>query len=242
MKNAKILSRIASLGFVLSFLLYISADIMHRRLQLDFESILWWGILLSMAILLLINKRSIGFPLITGINALRYLYITRSFWKDFSYYPTTNKVVVLCFILSNVTLFVIFLISMIRTTYTRNMINELWFIPGIIQVVGCLFYCWWTYSYYNDGFHYDLRSTIAIILTPAGEIFYAIACVLSCLWIKTVSSEDKKTVPDTLSNIINEPEPTLGGADKLLQYKELLDLGIITQEEFDEKKNQVLGI
>jgi len=34
----------------------------------------------------------------------------------------------------------------------------------------------------------------------------------------------------------------IGNADELLKYKELLDAGIITQQEFDEKKRQLLGI
>jgi len=37
------------------------------------------------------------------------------------------------------------------------------------------------------------------------------------------------------------PIDLLGGADKLRIYKELLDCGSITQEEFDEKKRQILG-
>lgn len=35
---------------------------------------------------------------------------------------------------------------------------------------------------------------------------------------------------------------TLGTADELKKYKELLDGGVITQEEFDEKKKQLLGL
>lgn len=35
---------------------------------------------------------------------------------------------------------------------------------------------------------------------------------------------------------------TISGADEILKYKELLDQGIITDEEFQAKKKQVLGI
>ena len=35
--------------------------------------------------------------------------------------------------------------------------------------------------------------------------------------------------------------PAVSGADELKKFKELLDLGIITQEEFDKKKQQILG-
>jgi predicted Zn-dependent peptidase len=34
----------------------------------------------------------------------------------------------------------------------------------------------------------------------------------------------------------------LSSAEELKKFKELLDLGIITQEEFDAKKKQLLGI
>ena len=36
--------------------------------------------------------------------------------------------------------------------------------------------------------------------------------------------------------------PTISNADELKKYKELLDMGIITQEEFDAKKKQLLGL
>jgi len=38
------------------------------------------------------------------------------------------------------------------------------------------------------------------------------------------------------------PQPAASGADEILKYKQLLDAGIITQEEFDAKKRQILGI
>lgn len=37
-------------------------------------------------------------------------------------------------------------------------------------------------------------------------------------------------------------KPTGSGADEILKYKSLLDQGIITQEEFDKKKKELLGL
>ena len=34
----------------------------------------------------------------------------------------------------------------------------------------------------------------------------------------------------------------VSGADELKKFKELLDMGVITQEEFDAKKKQILGL
>lgn len=36
------------------------------------------------------------------------------------------------------------------------------------------------------------------------------------------------------------PDKTGGNADALLKYKELLDKGVITQEEFDKKKSELM--
>lgn len=44
----------------------------------------------------------------------------------------------------------------------------------------------------------------------------------------------------------NAPQGTViqqaSGADELKKFKELLDMGVITQEEFDAKKKQILGL
>ena len=40
----------------------------------------------------------------------------------------------------------------------------------------------------------------------------------------------------------NPPTPTTSPVEELKKYKELLDMGIITQEEFDIKKKQLLGL
>ncbi len=38
------------------------------------------------------------------------------------------------------------------------------------------------------------------------------------------------------------PEPKSEGMEELKKYKNLLDMGVITEEEFDAKKKQILGI
>lgn len=47
--------------------------------------------------------------------------------------------------------------------------------------------------------------------------------------------EDKKASANT--NVL-----TASSADEILKYKDLLDMGAITQDEFDEKKRQLLGL
>ena len=45
----------------------------------------------------------------------------------------------------------------------------------------------------------------------------------------------------SINNIIKQEIPQ-SNADELKKFKELLDSGVITQEEFDEKKKQLLGL
>lgn len=44
------------------------------------------------------------------------------------------------------------------------------------------------------------------------------------------------------SAVQNIPSPSSSNADELKKFKELLDSGVITQAEFDEKKKQLLGL
>ncbi|WP_253198038.1 PH domain-containing protein [Clostridium gasigenes] len=48
----------------------------------------------------------------------------------------------------------------------------------------------------------------------------------------------KQTKITTLTQVVN----TTSDADELLKYKQLLDIGVLTQEEFDAKKKQLLNL
>ena len=49
----------------------------------------------------------------------------------------------------------------------------------------------------------------------------------------------KQTTPPATSNVTTS---SMSNADELKKFKELLDMGAITQEEFDAKKKQLLGL
>lgn len=55
-------------------------------------------------------------------------------------------------------------------------------------------------------------------------------------------SEEEFEREKAAQNTAPTSAPTTSVADELKKFKELLDMGIITQEEFDEKKKQLLGI
>ena len=45
-----------------------------------------------------------------------------------------------------------------------------------------------------------------------------------------------------LNHTANQNAPATSAMDELRKLKELLDMGIVTQEEFDAKKKQLLGL
>ncbi|MGG1152787.1 SHOCT domain-containing protein [Bacillus wiedmannii] len=58
-----------------------------------------------------------------------------------------------------------------------------------------------------------------------------------------MADEIKEYIEGFLANKSNpQVAATVSGADEILKYKELFDQGIITEEEFQAKKKQLLGI
>ena len=61
---------------------------------------------------------------------------------------------------------------------------------------------------------------------------------IMCNQNKTDQNTIKQLNEDKHYDISNQ----IGGAEEILKYKELMDKGIISQEEFEKKKNQILGL
>ena len=62
----------------------------------------------------------------------------------------------------------------------------------------------------------------------------------SCISALEIIADDNDTSKETTNvNVVNMG---VSEADEILKFKQLLDAGIITQEEFDAKKKQILGL
>ena len=61
--------------------------------------------------------------------------------------------------------------------------------------------------------------------------------VSSCACGRSRSNGEKKSIPD-----LSQRTEEKSDAEKIREFKALMDDGIITQEEFDEKKKQILGL
>ena len=60
--------------------------------------------------------------------------------------------------------------------------------------------------------------------------------------VKALSKEEWETEKAKQGQIASTSAPAISAADELKKFKELLDMGVITQEEFDAKKKQLLGL
>lgn len=60
--------------------------------------------------------------------------------------------------------------------------------------------------------------------------------------INTINEELKNSTPVYEAPVVEQKAPVSSNADEILKFKQLLDLGAISQEEYDVKKKQLLGL
>lgn len=141
---------------------------------------------------------------------------------------------------------------LLLTLKKNNIVKKIWFIAGVSLLLSCL--CYFYVFYFRwSGFSSYIR-IYYIILNFWRNILVDLVAIagftLIGLWAKEhdfVSSKIKPTneyskfSPETVC-LSQATGTAIGGADKLKTYTELLQSGIITQEEFETKKKQILGL
>lgn len=144
--------------------------------------------------------------------------------------------------------------------------NKLWFLPGVLKVLHTLPWCVYYLNLYswNRALARDL-----VVLNIMDTIVPTVAWLMLGLWFKQCWKAEVAAVqaaqeayipaqpvyqePVYEAPVYEEPvyvapaEPAPAAApqkttDELREYKQLLDDGVITQEEFDAKKKQLLGL
>lgn len=69
-------------------------------------------------------------------------------------------------------------------------------------------------------------------------LIYCIVCLIFAAGLGLIPDKNAPVQP------VPPPRkaPPVGAADEIGKFKALLDSGVITQEEFDQKKKQLLGL
>lgn len=183
---------------------------------------IYWGGMLGMAAALFLRNKKIVIGA-SGVLALRYAYFTfmNSFLLEFFEYA-------------------IIVVLIILSLKESAVPKKIWFVPAALLLVGSVEH-WITYGYFS-------------LLSEAGKdmllkTIEIAALFFTGLWLRGDPAPAKAAPTNEYASF--DPQalhsapvssPAIGGADKLKMYKELLDSGTITQEEFDVKKKQILGL
>lgn len=166
------------------------------------------------------NKKAVIFA--AGVNTLRRGYYLVKWFNLMNLFGFLS--------------YVVFVVIAIMTIKGNAVAKRIWFLAGSLLFVGVMI-DWIYYGFFK-------YNSMEVLLTEIPEIA---ALVFAGVWIK----DDISTVADAPENEYTTFNPQgyssttsyndlIGGADRLKMYKELLDSGTITQEEFDAKKKQVL--
>lgn len=204
-----------------------------------------------LAVLLLIGKKNIGFLIASGLLALsgafdlyQYLDCGMRIWGEANILYLLWLLSYLFLFLSYASLFVLLLLHIVPLTKGKaGKMSVLHFVPAGLFFIGktasllghsCVMMTntsTWETSF--NGFDVNLffwnwegKEWLGFGFLPAAGIGMMI---FLGLWLMKTAAPVRQNV-----NII-------GQADKLQTYKELMDAGMITREEFENKKKDILG-
>jgi len=144
-----------------------------------------------------------------------------------SYYPSFWLITLVGYIL-----FVA--LSIVTTGFMKDWDLD---VQSVLFMVGfsLLFSVVYTYLYFlpyliaNKREHLQTRAIYILNIFAGWTI---LAWLIALIWANTVQKENP---------VIQQHQP-MDGADELKKYKELLDQQIISEEEFEAKKKQILGL
>lgn len=91
---------------------------------------------------------------------------------------------------------------------------------------------------------FDSTKVKSVVVENVEPLFFVVIFVLLVIVVMALIKRSNFVVPKEEKQpqqVINNIQET-SNADELKKYKELLDSGAITQEEFDKKKKQLLGL
>lgn len=204
---------------IIDVIIYVSN---HEYATITVFKILFWIRMLGMAVALFVKNQKIVIAA-AGVNALLGAYYT------VTYFSLWN----LCDFLAYASV----VVFVILTLKGNDVVKKIWFVPAAVLLLGCVI----------DWIEFLSATWIwKSMLVPIVEI---VALLFAGMWVKEIVApaeaspvNEYATFNPQSVNSTPASSSAIGGADKLKMYKDLLESGTITQEEFDAKKKQILGL
>lgn len=207
---------------IIDVIIYVSN---YEYATITVFKILFWIRMLGMAVALFVKNQKIVIAA-AGVNALLgayYIVTYFSLWNlcDFLAYASVVVFVIL-------------------TLKGNDVVKKIWFVPAAVLLLGCVI------GWITGGYFEFLSAAWKSMLVSIVEI---VALLFVGMWIKEDATPAEAAPVNEYATFNPQSvysttavSSTIGGADKLKMYKDLLDSGTITQEEFDAKKKEILGL
>mgnify|MGYP003187915629 FL=1 len=204
---------------IIDVIIYVSN---YEYATITVFKILFWIRMLGMAVALFVKNQKIVIAA-AGVNALLGAYYT------VTYFSLWN----LCDFLAYASV----VVFVILTLKGNDVVKKIWFVPAAVLLLGCVI----------DWI--EFLSATWIWKSMLVSIVEIVALLFAGMWVKEIVApaeaspvNEYATFNPQSVNSTPASSSAIGGADKLKMYKDLLESGTITQEEFDAKKKQILGL
>ena len=187
--------------------------------------IVFFGGLIGLAVAHMLGNKKAA-VIAAGVTVLYWVYrLTIWFcaWNIFGFLAAVSLVLLFVFALKG-----------------NDIVKKLWFAPAVFMLAYHII----NIIQINEIIDFSYYFSVRLLLRVCFPLFVIIAgLILTGLWLKNGSSESEATTAAMNSQAISRTSvysSAVSVADKLKTYKDLLDCGAITEEEFKAKKSELL--
>ena len=227
--KAKTIACIAAICYILygiTILIdWVIPSFRRQEYLMAFMPIVFFGGLIGLAVAHMLGNKKAA-VIAAGVTVLYWVYrLTIWFcaWNIFGFLAAVSLVLLFVFALKG-----------------NDIVKKLWFAPAVFMLAYHII----NIIQINEIIDFSYYFSVRLLLRVCFPLFVIIAgLILTGLWLKNGSSESEATTAAMNSQAISRTSvysSAVSVADKLKIYKDLLDCGAITEEEFKAKKSELL--
>ena len=227
--KAKTIACIAAICYILygiTILIdWVIPSFRRQEYLMAFMPIVFFGGLIGLAVAHMLGNKKAA-VIAAGVTVLYWVYrLTIWFcaWNIFGFLAAVSLVLLFVFALKG-----------------NDIVKKLWFAPAVFMLAYHII----NIIQINEIIDFSYYFSVRLLLRVCFPLFVIIAgLILTGLWLKNGSSESEATTAAMNSQAIRRTSvysSAVSVADKLKAYKDLLDCGAITEEEFKAKKSELL--
>lgn len=227
--KAKTIACIAAICYILygiTILIdWVIPSFRRQEYLMAFMLIVFFGGLIGLAVAHMLGNKKAA-VIAAGVTVLYWVYrLTIWFcaWNIFGFLAAVSLVLLFVFALKG-----------------NDIVKKLWFAPAVFMLAYHII----NIIQINEIIDFSYYFSVRLLLRVCFPLFVIIAgLILTGLWLKNGSSESEATTAAMNSQAISRTSvysSAVSVADKLKTYKDLLDCGAITEEEFKAKKSELL--